>query len=261
MKSACAVFRMPGIQHSDDDKEHRMAARLGSVGEFCWMDVKTRDLPGTAAFFSKALGWRFAVDEEDWRRATKISAGGHRIGGVSDLAHPVYPPGTPAHIAYYLAVDDVDRRVEAATADGARLVVAPFDAGDQGRTATLVDPVGAAFSLWQPRRFTGWGFPPRSAGVPQRMVLACDRPERARDFYRKALDVRPARADFVTAPGPAASAPRWELAVGVDDPDGVVARAGGLGPGAVLRSEEGGRPVVRLSSPEGLTVHVRGLEP
>ncbi|MER6407116.1 hypothetical protein ABT269_27170 [Streptomyces viridosporus] len=42
-----------------------MSAPPGGVGEFCWMDVKTRDLSGTAAFFSKALGWRFAVDEED----------------------------------------------------------------------------------------------------------------------------------------------------------------------------------------------------
>ncbi|WP_246096774.1 VOC family protein [Streptomyces botrytidirepellens] len=145
---------------------------------FCWMDLKTRDLPGTAAFFSKTLGWHFAVDEEDWRQTTAIAVDGHRIGGVSDLAQPVYPPGTPAHIAYYLAVDDVDRRTEAATARGARLVVPPFDAGDQGRMATLIDPVGAAFSLWQPYRFSGWGFPPRTAGAPHRMVLGTRRRRR-----------------------------------------------------------------------------------
>jgi predicted enzyme related to lactoylglutathione lyase len=116
------------------------------------MVLKTRDVPGTAAFFSTALGWRFAVDEDDWRKATKIAANGYQIGSVSDLANPVYPPAAPAHIAYYLAVDDVDRRTEAATAHGARLLLPPFEAGEQGRMATLIDPAGAAFSLWQPYR-------------------------------------------------------------------------------------------------------------
>jgi predicted enzyme related to lactoylglutathione lyase len=129
------------------------------VTRFCWMDLKTRDVPGAAAFFSTAMGWHFAVDEDDWRKATKIAANGYQIGSVSDLANPVYPPGSPAHIAYYLAVDDVDRRTEAATANGARLVLPPFEAGDQGRMATLIDPVGAAFSLWQPDRFGGWECP------------------------------------------------------------------------------------------------------
>ncbi|WP_318294804.1 VOC family protein [Streptomyces bacillaris] len=65
------------------------------LNEFCWMDLKTHDPSGAAAFFSSVLGWDFAVDEEDWRKAVMISAGRHRIGGVSDLAQPVYPRGPP----------------------------------------------------------------------------------------------------------------------------------------------------------------------
>ncbi|WP_328767959.1 VOC family protein [Streptomyces sp. NBC_00286] len=240
-----------------------MTTRLGSLNEFCWMDLKTRDLAGTATFFSRTLGWRFAVDEEDWRRATKIAVGGHLIGGVSDLANPVYPPDTPAHIAYYLAVDNVDRRVEAAEANGARLVVPPFDAGDQGRMATLIDPVGAAFSLWQPHHFAGWTFPPRLAGAPHRMVLACDRPDKARGFYEETTGAPLTCADFIATGGSRASAPQWELAVGVGDLDCVVARAHGHrhGQDSVAWSDEAGRRVVRLSSPEGLTFQVRRLEP
>ncbi|MEU1879711.1 hypothetical protein ABZ470_20550 [Streptosporangium sp. NPDC020072] len=67
----------------------------------------------------------------------------------------------------------MDRHADAATAHGAHLVLAPFDADDQGRIATLIDPVGAAFSLWQPAGRYGWRFAPRTTSAPQRMVLSC----------------------------------------------------------------------------------------
>ncbi|MEU0990161.1 VOC family protein [Streptomyces sp. NPDC005953] len=235
-----------------------MTTRLGSLNEFCWMDLKTRDLVGTSDFFSKTLGWRFEVDEKDWRRATTIAVDGHLIGGVSDLANPVYPPETPAHIAYYLAVEDVDRRVEAATAHGARLVLPSFDVGDQGRIATLVDPVGAAFSLWQPHHSGGWKLPSGLSGAPHHMVLTCDQPDRARHFYEQTTGTPLLCADFIA--GPRASAPQWELAVEVDDLDGVVARADGHAHESVTRSGETVCRTVRLRSPEGLFFLVRSLK-
>ncbi|MGK9463086.1 MULTISPECIES: VOC family protein [unclassified Streptomyces] len=218
------------------------------------MDVKTHDVPGTEAFFSAVLGWRFAVEESDWRRATKILADGHQIGGVSDLSSPLYPPGTPAHIAYYLAVDDVEARTEAATAAGAQLVLAPFDAGNQGRIATLIDPVGAAFSLWQTHPSNRWS---PSARTPQRMVLACPRPEQARRFYRDMLGTVPSCADFVATHGPEEPAPRWELVVAVDDPDAVAARARGVGHRMPDGPDHAGEQ--RLTSPDGLTLRIRAV--
>ncbi|MGW7283545.1 VOC family protein [Streptomyces sp. NPDC054844] len=216
------------------------------------MDVKTYDVPGTEAFFSAVLGWRFAVDESDWRRAIKIFADGQQIGGVSDLSSPLYPPGTPAHIAYYLAVDDVQARTEAATAAGAQLVLAPFDAGDQGRIATLIDPVGAAFSLWQTHSSNRWS---PSARAPQCMVLACPRPEQARNFYQDVLGTVPSCADFVPTHGAEEPQPRWELVVAVDDPDAVAARACGLGHG--MPAGQGPVGGQRLTSPDGLTFRIQ----
>ncbi|MGW0537907.1 VOC family protein [Streptomyces sp. NPDC003032] len=225
---------------------------LGALNEFCWMDVKAHDVPGTTAFFSEVLGWHFAVDEDDWRRAIKIFADSHQIGGVSDLSSPLYPPGTPAHIAYYLAVDDIDARTEAATAAGAQLVLAPFDAGDQGRIATLIDPVGAAFSLWQTHPSNRWS---PSARAPQRMVLACPRPEQARRFYRDVLGTVLSCADFVPVQGTEERAPCWELVVCVDDPEAVAARARGLGHGMPDGQDHVGEQ--RLTGPDGLTFRIR----
>ncbi|WP_328349397.1 hypothetical protein OG800_01780 [Streptomyces sp. NBC_00445] len=61
--------------------------------------------------------------------------------------------------------------------------------------ATLIDPVGAAFSLWQAHRFSGWEFPPQTAYAPHRMVLACDEPDQARHFYREIVGAPLADAD------------------------------------------------------------------
>ncbi|PXY25096.1 hypothetical protein BAY59_24000 [Prauserella coralliicola] len=198
-----------------------MSGRLGSVGEFCWLDLKTRDVEATSAFLSRTLGWEFTAGRLGERPMTLISTGGHRIGGVSDLANPVYPPGIPPHVAYYLAVDDVDACAKEAIAYGATMVVEPCDIGEQGRLATLVDPVGAAFSLWQPKEFRGWTFPPGTPAAPARMVLACAEPGRAREFYERMLGAPFTSAVFTEADGPE---PRWEAAVAVAGEHGPAAR-------------------------------------
>lgn len=229
--------------------------------DFCWMDVKSRDPDGCAEFFTAVLGWRFSVDEDDWRKAVFIWAGEHRIGSVGDLANPVYPPDLPAHCAFYLAVDKVDRRTAAAVDHGARLVVPPFDAGGQGRMATLVDPTGAAFSLWQAKEFAGWSFGRDTAGAPHTLVHTGADPDAARGFYTAVLGAAPGRAVF--APSPQATASAWQVAVAVDDVAECAegARAQGREPLAVTHPEahpEGrqDRPCLQVSSPEGLSVLV-----
>ncbi|MDX6740446.1 VOC family protein [Actinocorallia sp. A-T 12471] len=218
---------------------------LGREGTFCWMDVKTRDVAGTGAFLTEVFGWSAAVDESDWRRATTVSAKGRPVGTLSDLSLPVYPPGTPAHAAFYLRVTDVDRRARAAAAAGGRVLLPPFDAGDQGRIATLLDVAGAAFSLWEPPADRGWHYPDRTAGLPARMVLACERPAEAEKFYRALLGEAPARCDFVAGahPGPA----QWQCTISVDDPAAVADRARRLAPA----TNPPGKPEV--STPEGVT--------
>ncbi|MFL1381610.1 MULTISPECIES: VOC family protein [unclassified Nocardiopsis] len=201
------------------------------------MDLKTHDVGATADFLAALLGWECAVAEEDPRRATSVYAEGVRIGGVSDLSLPPYPPGLPAHTAYYVAVDDADGRTAAAEAAGARVVVEPFDAGDQGRVSTLVDPAGAVVSLWEGRSFRGWT-------RPRRMLLACAEPERAADFYTRVLGGVPRGASIVRGD----TAPAWELVLANRDPAALAGPARERG-GAVVR-EDG---VTRLRSAEGLS--------
>ncbi|ROO63109.1 putative enzyme related to lactoylglutathione lyase [Micromonospora sp. Llam0] len=233
---------------------------LGTDGEFCWMDIKTRDIAGTARFFSATLGWHFAVDDNDWRRATTITVGSHRIGTVSDLAAPIYPPGTPPHIAYYLAVDDVDRRVAAATTAGAQLIVAPFDI-DQGRIATLIDPFGAPVSLWHRKDSHGWRHPAGVITAPHRMILGCPRPDETRRFYQETLGTNLHNADLIRVRG-AAVATQWQLVVTVDgDLDGLGERAtrsgGDLAPPITIPQPP--HSIRRLSTSEGVTIYTTAV--
>lgn len=207
-------------------------------GAFCWFDLKTRDLPATSAFFSAALGWKIAMDPDDWRRATKIAVDGQWIGGVSDLANPIYPPDTPPHIASYLLVDDVDARTAAVQRAGAEVVVPPSDVVDQGRLATVVDPFGAAVTLWQAGAFEGW------THAPVRMIHFGNRPDDARRFYADLLDVR---AEF------AAGAVGWEVAVGVPDLAEVAGRVAAVGAGTCTWADS---TALRLTDPQGLRLTV-----
>ena len=224
------------------------------VGAFCWVDLKTRDPKAAAAFFESALGWTVEIDQGSWRRATVIRVGEHHIGGLSDVTAAVYPPGTPPHIACYLAVDDVDARIAAAVEAGARLLVAPFDAGDDGRIATLIDPFGAAASLWQrqtPQR--GWTHPRATRAAPRRLQHLSADPPAAAEFYRRFLGMSDPDTDFAGIAG-RNTVPGWRLIVAVDSVTEVQRRAGGSpgGTGQMGPANDRGA-VVDLTAPDGLT--------
>lgn len=223
-------------------------------GAFCWVDLKTRDPNAAAAFFGGVLGWTVEIDQDSWRRATVIRVGEHHIGGLSDVTAAVYPPGTPPHIACYLAVGDVDARVAAAVEAGARLLVAPFDAGDDGRIATLIDPFGAAVSLWQrqtPQR--GWTHSQATEAAPRRLQHLSADPAAAAEFYRRHLGMTDPDTDF-TGLKRVNTLPGWRLIVAVDSVTEVQRRAveSPGGTGQVGPADDRG-VVVDLTAPDGLT--------
>lgn len=205
-----------------------------------------------AAFCSAVLGWSARSEAEGWRPATVFTVRGYRLGGLSDLTAPVYPAGTPAHIAYYLAVAALDERVAAAAAAGAGIVVAPFDAGDDGRIATIVDPFGCPVSLWQRVPGRGWTYPPGTPGTPGILRHVSASPAAAAEFYARVLATCDPLVEFVGGP-PGGSEPHWSLVL-ADSATAVHERAAAYGPGVGrLRSGPAGA-VAELTAPEGLTL-------
>lgn len=169
-------------------------------GEFCWMDFKSSDVEVAGQVFAEEFGWECLVDPDDWRGAIKARADGHWLAGVSSLDSPLYPLGTPAHVSYYLGVEDVAAVHTLAVSHGATSLLAPTSIADQGILASILDPLGANVSLWQPEMFAGWSHPlgPRTPG---RVVHESVDPAAAERFYRRLLGLRLEYADF-TAPFP-----------------------------------------------------------
>jgi predicted enzyme related to lactoylglutathione lyase len=75
--------------------------------------------------------------------------GDQPVAGLFDISNPRFE-GIPPNWFAYLAVDDVDARVEQAKAAGAELMRPIFEVPGVGRIAILKDPSGAGLGWITP---------------------------------------------------------------------------------------------------------------
>ncbi len=122
-----------------------------SPGEVCWVDCGT-DLEKATAFYGALFGWAvqdMGADAGGYAMATKD---GREVAGLG----PQQSPGPPFWSVYF-RVDDVATTAELVEASGGSVVLAPMEVMEAGHMAVFTDPVGAAFSVWQPKQHLGFG--------------------------------------------------------------------------------------------------------
>jgi predicted enzyme related to lactoylglutathione lyase len=116
----------------------------------CWVDVGEPDPQQAADFYGALFGWHAPPGPEE--------SGGYRVAMVGDAAvagiGPQQNPGPPVWTTY-VAVERADAAAEQVTAHGGQVLVPPMDVLTAGRMAVFLDPVGAAFSVWQPDEHPG----------------------------------------------------------------------------------------------------------
>src|SRR5579871_6265992 len=112
----------------DAEESHR------AHGIFCWNELMTRDVERAKRFYQSTIGWSFD---------------GMPVAGIFPLHAPQYD-GVPESWMSYLAVDDVDARVEKAVKAGAKLIKPIFDVPNVGRIAILMEPGGAGVGWMTP---------------------------------------------------------------------------------------------------------------
>lgn len=234
-----------------------------TIGTTTWLDLNTTDLAAASAFYSGLFGWDFLDSGEEFDHYRMISngslgQGGALVGGAEDVTGKTCPDGgaLPSYWDVYLAVEDVDARLEKAVAHGAQVFVPATDMGTAGRAASILDPSGAATDLWQAGDTEGYEAT-GAAGSPVWFELMTDQYDESQAFYTDVfgaaftpmaeemqtgdepfryvtnnIDGEPnwGLCDLTQMPGPDKG---WRIYFGVDSCDAAVARVKELG-GTVL---------------------------
>jgi uncharacterized protein len=123
---------------------------LNEGSTFVWHEVYTSNVQATIDFYTQCLGFGTqAMNMEGMGTYNMLTMNGHGVAGIMDLSM-MDMQGVPPHWATYLAVDDVDARIEKCTAMGATVVVPAMDVPTVGRMALISDPQGAHIWLYKP---------------------------------------------------------------------------------------------------------------
>jgi uncharacterized protein len=123
----------------------------GSHGTFYWNELMTRSVERAKKFYADTVGWSFDAMPMPAGAGTYWVAkmGDQPVAGILDISTPEFGPVPESWMAY-LAVDDVDARVQKAVKAGAKLMKPIFDVPGVGRIAILMEPGGAGVGWMTP---------------------------------------------------------------------------------------------------------------
>ncbi len=111
---------------------------------FCWDELATTDVVAAKHFYGELFGWTVG---EAMPGYWVFRQGEQDVAGL--LVKPAAAPA-PAWLTY-LRVDDADAIVRRGLELGATVAMEPLQVAGVGRYAVLVDPVGAAFGIVDPK--------------------------------------------------------------------------------------------------------------
>lgn len=113
------------------------------VGEFCWNELISTDVPASTAFYSHLFGWTTEPMPGGDGSYTLFKRSGTMTAGL--MAAPA--PGIPAHWLAYVMVTDCDASTAEAVGLGATVLMPPTDIS-VGRISVVRDPQGAVMGLY-----------------------------------------------------------------------------------------------------------------
>jgi predicted enzyme related to lactoylglutathione lyase len=210
-------------------------------GKFVWFEHVSKDAKRAQGFYGEVLGWRvqaFPMGAFTYEMILTGEALDTMIGGYAAPKHE----RQPSHWISYVSVEDVDAAAKLATANGGKVLEAPYDTPEVGRMARIADPQGAELCLFKSIN----GDPPDTQGADRRFFwneLHTSDPQKALAFYEKVvgfshrgMDMGPGGVYHIVSKGgverggvthhlQSGAAPHWLPYVSVDDTDATIARA------------------------------------
>lgn len=152
-------------------------------GCFCWVELGTSDQAAAVAFYGALLGWRAQdVPMGDGTFYTVFTLDGLDVAALYGLRAEQRARGIGPHWLPYVAVADADLTAARVTGLGGRVVAAPFDVLDVGRTFLLRDPEGTILACYQAGTHPGLGVT-GEPGALRWCELTTRQPGRMAEFY------------------------------------------------------------------------------
>ena len=127
-------------------RDHIGAGLVNAPGALTWNELWTNDTETAKAFYTQAFGWITEEAEGGTGYTMWNTSAGGQNGGMWELRPEM--TGVPPHWVVYFGTADLDASVAQATELGAQVHVPPT-AIAPGRFATLSDPRGAVFNLFE----------------------------------------------------------------------------------------------------------------
>ena len=262
-----------------------MTARTYPAGVTSWIDVEVDDVESAQDFYGGMFGWTFTT-------ATPPGVPPYVVAQLDgqDAAGIGGPPPHREHAHNrwntYVAVDDIDKAVATVQAADGKLVDPVEQAGEGGWNATVADPSGVEFRLWQAKRRLGV----QIANVPGAWNfsdLRATDPSATKPFYEEVFGwvfadlgfatmiqvpgygdhlaatsdpgiherqatAPPGFADVIGGLAPAGElGPHWHVTFTVADRDESVARAESLGATVLSREDTDWTRQATLRDPQG----------
>src|SRR6202167_5009191 len=115
-------------------------------GAPCWVDLLTSDAERSREFYGQLFGWTSTEPQEQFGGYFNFSSGGVLVAGGMPKQPGMEAPDT---WSVYLATDDAQKTLEAATGAGGPIMRPAMQVADLGTMGMVADAGGAAIGLWQ----------------------------------------------------------------------------------------------------------------
>ena len=120
-------------------------------GHFHWNELMTRDREAAKAFYAETLGWTYdTFPMADGGDYAVCMMNGRPVGGMLEIKPGTGLDDVPDCWFAYIAVDDIDARLEKVAAAGGAVERPAFDVPGVGRIAIVRDKAGSSIGWITP---------------------------------------------------------------------------------------------------------------
>lgn len=120
-----------------------MTTTVQRMGTIDWVDLNTKDVEASRAFYATVLGWTYETSETPMGAYHVAFAEGHQAAGMMQAESEA----SPSMWTVFVRVASVDETISVVTNAGGLVLSPPIEIPGGARVAVVSDPAGAVFAL------------------------------------------------------------------------------------------------------------------